>query len=172
MHTLYLSNGLQELACLVFLRRYIRYEIVLIEHDCRYLYKKEASWKNRLNTLLLYVTRHVYIGDRTAQSFRDNAIIFAQSVSIEAAFLPPDASQEQAILATYPRELFEFLKQYDKKLCLQMLLRFHCLTTKISMDSIYALNLLKHYAKKAKMSGWFLCLAKLVLSHTLMFAYL
>lgn len=85
---------------------------MLIEHDCRYLYTKKLSWKNRLNRLLPHVAQHVYIGNRTAQSFIDNDIVPAQKTTIEGAFLPPNVFDEQKILATYPPELFIFLDQY------------------------------------------------------------
>lgn len=113
MHTLYLSNGLRELALLMWLKKRLAFEMVLIEHDCRYLYTKSAAWKNRLNGLLLDVEKHVYIGDRTAQSFIENAIVPACETTTEGAFLPPDAIQEQHILLTYPTELFPFLYRHD-----------------------------------------------------------
>lgn len=116
LHTLYLSNGLRELAWLVRLQRRLNFEILLVEHDCRYLYTKDRVWHDRLNALLPHVTQHVYIGDRTATSFAENGIVPARKTTIEAAFLQPDSSRERAIWATYPAGLFTFIDRHEKVL--------------------------------------------------------
>ena len=113
LHTLYLSNGLRELALLMQLKKRLRFELILIEHDCRYLYTKDRAWKDRFNRLLLDVEKHVYIGNLTAQSFVENGITRAHETTTEGAFLPPDRTQEQYILLTYPKELFPFLYRHD-----------------------------------------------------------
>jgi glycosyltransferase involved in cell wall biosynthesis len=112
VHTLYLSNGLRELALIMYVQRYLHYEVMLIEHDCRYLYTKDVAWRTQLNNLLPHVKQHVYIGDRTARSFVENNIVPAYNVSVESAFLPPDSCAEHEIVATYPSELFAFIDRY------------------------------------------------------------
>lgn len=116
VHTLYLSNGLRELEYIVQLQRRLNFEILLVEHDCRYLYTKDRAWHERLNALLPHVAQHVYIGDRTAESFAQNGIIPARKTTVEAAFLPPDLARERAIWATYPVGLFTFIDRHEKVL--------------------------------------------------------
>lgn len=113
LHTLYLSNGLQELAWLVWLQKFLPYSVTLIEHDCRYLYGTTIAWRNRLNQLIPNVALHVYIGDRTAASFTDNAIVPAQKTSVEAAFIPPNTIAEKGITQSYPLPLWDFLDRHE-----------------------------------------------------------
>ena len=112
LHTLYLSNGLRELEWIMRIKRLLRFDVILIEHDCRYMYKQSHQWKQTLNCLMPKIKKQIFIGDVTAQSYHDNGIVSAQCLSIESAFLPPDESNEQVILSTYPHALCSFIDQY------------------------------------------------------------
>jgi len=70
-----------------------------------------------LNRLIPTIDSHVFIGNVTARSFADNGIVPAKKTSIEAAFLPPDATRQKAILATYPKSLFQFLQAHKATMC-------------------------------------------------------
>lgn len=111
LHTLYLSNGLSELKWIMRLKRLLHYDVLLIDHDCRYLYKRSIGWKKDLNRLFPHIKKQIYIGNITAKSYLDNGMIGAQQTTIESAFLPPDQTQEQIILSSYPQELFQFMHQ-------------------------------------------------------------
>lgn len=113
LHTLYLSNGLCELQWIMRLKKMLHYDVLLIEHDCRYLYKRSEKWKRRLNELLPHVAQQIFIGNVTAQSYADNNMVSAQKSATESAFLPPDEIEEQAILASYPQELFQFMENHS-----------------------------------------------------------
>ncbi len=112
LHTLYLSNGLCELQWIMRIKRLLRFDVILIEHDCRYMYKQSEAWKQRLNHLMPQIKKQICIGNVTAQSCHDNGIVSAQSSSVESAFLPPDEGNEQALLNTYSKELFSFIDQH------------------------------------------------------------
>lgn len=112
LHTLYLSNGLRELQWIVRLKKFLHYDVLLIEHDCRYMYKRSIAWKSALNLLLPQVKKQIFIGDITAKSYVDNGMLAAQCNTIESAFLPPDQTQEQAVLRSYPQELFQFIEKH------------------------------------------------------------
>lgn len=94
------------------MKRLLRYEVVLIEHDCRYMYKQSNQWKQQLNMLMPDIKQQICIGNITAQSYKDTGIVPAQAISVESAFLPPDESNEQDILSDYPKELFNFIDQH------------------------------------------------------------
>lgn len=113
-HTSYLANALAEMQLLAFVKKVCGYSFILVEHDCRFMYKVSEQYKKRLNRIMPYVDKQVFIGNITFKSFTDVQIILPQKYSIEGAFLPPSLSHEQAILATYPPELFDFIRQHTK----------------------------------------------------------
>lgn len=113
LHTLYLSNGLCELLWIMRLKKLLYYDVLLIEHDCRYMYKRSEQWKRVLNRLLPDIAQQIFIGNVTVQSYADNKMAAAQCNTIESAFLPPDKSQEQVILTSYPQELFQFIENHS-----------------------------------------------------------
>ncbi len=112
LHTLYLSNGLRELEWIMRMKRLLRYDVILIEHDCRYMYKQSKQWKAQLNRLMPHIKKQVFIGNVTAQSYHDSGIVSARATSVESAFLPPAECNEQAILNDYPKGLFHFIDQH------------------------------------------------------------
>jgi glycosyltransferase involved in cell wall biosynthesis len=113
LHTLYLRNGLCEFKWIMRLKKVLHYDVLLIEHDCRYLYKRSEQWKRDLNRLLPQIKQQVFIGNITAQSYADNNMVAAQKNTIESAFLPPDQTEEQLILASYPQDLFQFIEKHS-----------------------------------------------------------
>ncbi len=112
LHTLYLSNGLHELQWIMRMKRLLRYEVILIEHDCRYMYKQSNQWKESLNLLMPHIKKQVFIGNVTARSYHDSGIVSAQATSVESAFLPPAECNEKTILSDYPKALFHFIDQH------------------------------------------------------------
>ena len=108
-HTLYLRNGLQELNLLTFFKRMLNFQLTLIEHDCRHMYKQSAQYKRMLNACMQSVDELICIGNITEQSYRDVGILFPKKYLCESAFLPPDRSRAAAIEATYPADLEWFL---------------------------------------------------------------
>lgn len=113
LHTLYLSNGLRELQWLVRLQGLLHYKIILIEHDCRYLYHRSDQWKQSLKKILPHITQHIFIGNLTEKSYRNHNLCIAQKISIESAFLPPDEAEEQSVISSYPQELFQFIQSHS-----------------------------------------------------------
>lgn len=113
LHTLYLSNGLCELKWIMRLKKLLHYDVLLIEHDCRYMYKRSERWKRDLNNLRSQIKKQIFIGNITAQSYADNSMKTAQCNTIESAFLPPDQQQEQPVIASYPQELFQFIEKHS-----------------------------------------------------------
>jgi hypothetical protein len=55
----------------------------------------------------------VLIGDATEKSYKTNQIIMPLITTVEAAFLPPDFGQEQAILSTYPEQVKLFVQSHS-----------------------------------------------------------
>ncbi len=125
VNTLFLPNGLQELRCIVWLKRFLAFDITLVEHNGRWPSQRGESWKKKFRSLMHDLYNIVFMGSLTADSFAENGIMPLCATSIEAAFLLPDVDEEAAILRTYPQELFAFLSKYKKViLCNGSALRF------------------------------------------------
>lgn len=110
-HTLYVSNSILELWLLAQLKKVINYNLRVIEHDCRHLYDRSQSFKKMANKIIKTVDKVICIGDITYNSYCDNKVVLP-AYSLEAAFLPPDYSEEKSILATYPESLDNFVKKH------------------------------------------------------------
>jgi len=108
-NTIYLTNSLPELRLIFFLKLVFGYEITCIEHNCRHLYTRTVHFKQLLSTILQKSTL-ILIGNSSYKSYVESGITLPSSSSVESAFLPPDETQESAILATYPKALFAFMK--------------------------------------------------------------
>ncbi len=111
-HTIYLSNSLPELRLLFFLQMLFRFKIMFVEHNCRHIHRRSDKFKKRLSE---YIREQsiVFIGDSTYESYVRSDVMLPATFSIESAFLPPDEKREPEILATYPAELFRFVKTAD-----------------------------------------------------------
>lgn len=108
-HTLDLNRRLVELKLLLKLKKIMGYQLVIIEHNCRYLYTKNADYKKLFNSYMQKVNALVFIGHSTWKSYLENSIVVPRVTTIESAFLAPDLMQEQAIANTYPVDLHQFL---------------------------------------------------------------
>jgi len=110
-HTTYLRNALSELCFLVFLKKIINFKIILIEHDCRFVYQLSKKQKEQYQKILMYTHKQVCIGSRTLESFKANNLL-SQNYSTESAFLPPDISDSNRLIQEYPSEIFRFIKKH------------------------------------------------------------
>jgi glycosyltransferase involved in cell wall biosynthesis len=110
--TIYLSNSAIELLCLTFFKKILRYKLLLVEHDCRHLYKRSTLFKKILNTVLNSTNELILIGDITHKSYKENTINLTKNTSIEGAFLPPDSSDEEKIIQEYPESLVTFFNNH------------------------------------------------------------
>ena len=111
-HTMYLSNSRLELLLLVKLNYFLRYQLMLIEHNCRHVYNRNYIFKKSLQYVLQQTNTIILIGDVTHKSYADNNIKLPINWSIEGAFLPPDETRESAIIKTYPLSLTAFIKKH------------------------------------------------------------
>lgn len=144
-HTLY-HNSIEWLLVIIG-KWFINYTLLLIDHDCRDLYKRSRWTKYLFNTTMRYVDQQVIMGTKVQESYYANNIALAKKNSLDTPFLSPDLAQERAILADYPPELFIFIEQHkpliavnafrlvlldskdlygiDQALCLLLTLRTH-----------------------------------------------
>jgi glycosyltransferase involved in cell wall biosynthesis len=112
-HTSYVHNSLAEMWLLATMKRFLRYDFIIVEHDCRHLYARSISFKNHYKKLMRRVDKLILIGSVTQQSYRDAMITLPPTTSMEAAFLPPDVTREQAIMKTYPVSLHAFMLNHQ-----------------------------------------------------------
>ena len=110
-HSTYLSYSLSELVLLLCMRFFLRYEITIIDHDCRHLSKKTARQKRIYAWIIQKIHRVVCIGISTYQSYQDNGIALT-NYTIESAFIPPALHRASAIKATYPSSLHTFMQEH------------------------------------------------------------
>lgn len=108
-HTLDLNRRLSELQLLLKIKKIMGYQLVIVEHNCRYLYTKSVSFKKSFNYCMQKVDALVFIGNSTWYSYLENKIIVPAITTIESAFLPPDESHGAMIVKTYPVTLHDFL---------------------------------------------------------------
>ncbi len=112
-HTSYVSNTLPEMRMLALLKRIFKYELILVDHDCRYLYTRSSRFIKRYNTFMHQVDILVLIGSVTQQSYKDKQLHMPLSTTMEAAFLPPNSATEPQILKTYPSSLHAFMFNHE-----------------------------------------------------------
>jgi len=109
-HTTYLSNAISELQLLVYLKKRMSFDLVLVEHDCRFVHTLSTQKKKRYKRILEKVNKQIFIGSQTQQNFIDTNLICLQESSLEAAFLPPAVGNEKELLAAYPDTLHTFIQ--------------------------------------------------------------
>jgi len=112
-HTLYLDKSIYEMFALTWLQKKLKFNLVLVEHDCRHIYKRFRIFKWLLNKCMQRVQHLIVIGSKTECSYQDNAIFIPKNYSVEAAFLPPETTKEVKLLESYPAELFYFIEQHQ-----------------------------------------------------------
>ncbi len=110
-HSSYLSTGHLELGFLLMLRAILRYQLCIIDHDCRHLYRRPRRYKNWYRWVAQRVDRIVCIGQSTYQSYIDAEIVH-DHITNESAFIPPTPHRADAIKATYPSSLDIFLQEH------------------------------------------------------------
>lgn len=110
-HGTYSRGCLGDISIICFFKRFINYEIVIVEHDCRHLYKRSNFFKRIYRNLLKKVDHMVLIGDRAYTSYSENGFEL-DSYSIEGAFLPPVVFMAHRAEETYPSSLFRFIKDF------------------------------------------------------------
>lgn len=111
-HTIDLNSRLIEFRLLMMLKKLLRFQFVVVEHNCRHLYDRSSKYKTTFSLLMRAVDHLVLIGYATATSYRANHIVMPQNTTIEAAFLPPDLQEKSAIINTYPEQLKDFIKSH------------------------------------------------------------
>jgi glycosyltransferase involved in cell wall biosynthesis len=101
------------LKVIVWIKKLLKFELAVIDHDCRYLYSQSSIFKKNYNQLIkTQIDKFILIGDSTLKSYVDNGFAVAEAL-VESPFLPPDSAEEQIILEKYPVELFEFLRNHS-----------------------------------------------------------
>lgn len=109
-NTIYLANSMPEMQMVFSMQKLMKYKIMYVEHDCRHMYQRDTMWKKSLSTLLQGHAL-IMIGDSTYRSYIENGIKIPCVSFVESAFLPPDFSREQEIVATYPASMPVFIEQ-------------------------------------------------------------
>lgn len=111
-HTVDLNARIIEFAMLVLLKSFVRYRLVIVEHNCRHLYMRSIRYKKKYTRCMRLVDHLVLIGHSTYQSYQDNQMYMPAHTTIEAAFLSPKIDDEAIILATYPKSVLDFMTMY------------------------------------------------------------
>ena len=110
-HSTYLKSSIGDLCIIILLKPIVGYKLIIVEHDCRHLYKRKWLYKKIYRWILKYVTQLICIGPLSYKSYEDNQMDFCTK-SIEGAFLAPVTSNREQILQTYPSSLFIFFEEF------------------------------------------------------------
>jgi len=112
-HSLSQPNSITEIRFLIFIKKILKFQIILVEHNCKHMYKRSSRSKSKLSKSMKYVDEIIFLWNSTHKSYIDNAIKIPQKYSIDSAFLPPDKKQKTHILNTYPKLLQIFLETHN-----------------------------------------------------------
>ncbi len=138
-HTLFLRRALIDISILILFSVLFKNMVITVDHDCIYLYTRSKLFKYIFKSLLQHVTQRIVIGTSTAASYTHNNIILPYT--IDSAFLPPDITKEQEIIAEYPPSLFTFIAAHATLIVANAT---HFSLTKDTQQDIYGLDLCIH----------------------------
>jgi glycosyltransferase involved in cell wall biosynthesis/O-antigen/teichoic acid export membrane protein len=111
-HTAYTYHGAFEFIPLICAARLLRSELILVEHDCRYLDSRSYFFKIIFAVMMRFVTQQIFMGTVTYESYKKHNIVVKQNSVIETPFLPPEEN-EQAFVEKYPSEFDSFLAMHS-----------------------------------------------------------
>ncbi len=109
-HGTYIGTMIVDLAICFIFSIFLKYELIIIDHDCRHLYKRKSFTVWLYAHIIRRIKKVVMIGSSVLQSYKDNHI-FPFTHCVESAFLPPVERAEVSIRETYPSSLFIFLTE-------------------------------------------------------------
>mgnify|MGYP005624159137 FL=1 len=106
-------NSFARLFFITFLKVFFKFKIFLVDHNCRALYKISKRLKIFYSLLLTKCEKLIAIGHETYNAYKNNNIKTPKNFTKEAAFLPPESSDESKISNSYPKELHRFLRTHS-----------------------------------------------------------
>lgn len=104
-HTLY--NSVIEWIILFLGKYFFRYQLIVIEHDCRHLYRHQPIKRWILSKTISRINTLVVIGEITLKSFIENNIALPEKCSIETPYLP---AKESESVTVYPESMHDFIQ--------------------------------------------------------------
>ena len=117
-HSTYLSTAVIELVLLIIMRWFIRYQLHIVDHDCRHLYTRAKLSKRLYRWVAKRATTVICIGQATKKSYDQNDI--SGTLCVEDAFIPPIHRNASLIMQTIPSSIFIFIKEYTPILLLSV----------------------------------------------------
>jgi len=111
-HSLYQPNSILEIYFLVWLKKTLNYKIILVEHNCRHMYKRNKKSIKSFNKIIKNIDKIVFMGNSPYQSYKENNICIPSNSLIDKAFLPPENAKEKEILKQHPKELDRFITNH------------------------------------------------------------
>ncbi len=110
-HATYARTMIFDLFILYCLSFIFSFELTIIEHDCRHLYRRTWLTKKLFRRFIRSAIKVVMIGESAYKSYQE-CLVHVENYSIESAFLPPVQHTEPSIMATYPSSLHVFFEEY------------------------------------------------------------
>ncbi len=118
-HSTYIVSSVIELVSLVLLQRLMKFQLHIVDHDCRHLYKRREITKRLYGWVIKHTQSVICIGMTTAQSYKDNNLM-VPNLHVQDAFIPPIKRNERLILETYPSSLKSFIKEHTPLLLMSV----------------------------------------------------
>ncbi|EKD23283.1 MAG: Glycosyltransferase [uncultured bacterium] len=113
-HSSYLPNSFTEILFLSRIKnlfKFIKFNFILVEHNCRHMYKRNKEDLCKINKALENTELVVFLWKTTYDSYFNNNIKFKKYI-IDSAFLMPNISNKNEILKTYPQAIYKFINNH------------------------------------------------------------
>ncbi|MFT6765624.1 MAG: glycosyltransferase involved in cell wall biosynthesis [Alteromonas naphthalenivorans] len=114
------GNDYYELHTLRYLQSLFKFKLIIIDHDCRYLFDRDSNFKAIYNNLLKQVAQIVFIGEITYKSYISNNMYIPKSFSIESSYSPPNIDNKDNEWLKYPKLLHQFVKSHSPVLAMSV----------------------------------------------------
>ena len=109
-HSTYLSTSIIELIFIVSMRMIMRYQLHIVDHDCRHLYRRSQLLRHVYRTLIKYSDSVICMGKSIEESYKAHNI--TNSPIVQNPFIPPNIEKKQSIIKSYPASLKLFMRTH------------------------------------------------------------
>lgn len=95
------------------LKLFKKFEIIATSHNPRLFDTDSKIKKFFYKNFLKSIDTLVVVGSHILEDYKNRKLQLPKEIIIEPAFLPPPIDEEEKILKTYPKELFDFIDNHS-----------------------------------------------------------
>jgi len=108
-HSMSMPNSATEICFLAWAKKWLGYKLILIEHNCRHMYKRKKNCIEKFNIAIKKIDKMIFIGESTYKSYKEKNVYIPKNYIVESAYLHPILSREKEIVKNYPKTLKKFI---------------------------------------------------------------